>query len=248
LARALAEIGDSASAEQSAQAAVRNLQALVADRPPDSPQRRLAATSKSLADANIKLAGGFPQPALADATIARTGIESIEVQATDAGATRWKNQNLADSFSVGAQAAVQLGRYAQTETLARQWLAIAPQSVNTQTDPTPVESRARYILAQAIAMQGRNDEAQKVLQPALAWYEGEQKAGAKGTTFRHDFAYALYVDSLIAPAGAAGNKQRDADLEQAAKLIAGASAEAQQLVTMRRMSALIAKARSTTHT
>jgi tetratricopeptide (TPR) repeat protein len=248
LARALAEIGDSASAEQSARAAVRNLQALVADRPPDSPQRRLAATSKSLADANIKLAGGFPQPALADATIARTGIESIEVQATDAGATRWKNQNLADSFSVGAQAAVQLGRYAQTETLARQWLAIAPQSVNTQTDPKPVESRARYILAQAIAMQGRNDEAQKVLQPALAWYEGEQKAGAKGTTFRHDFAYALYVDSLIAPAGAAGNKQRDADLDQAAKLIAGASAEAQQLVTMRRMSALIAKARSTTHT
>src|SRR6185312_15828065 len=100
LARALAENGDSAGAEQSAQAAVRNLQALVADRPPDSPQRRLAATNKPLADAYIKLADGLPQPALADATSAQTAIESIEVPATDAGAMRWKNQNLADSFSV----------------------------------------------------------------------------------------------------------------------------------------------------
>lgn len=243
LARALAERGE-AGAEQSAQAAVRNLQALVADRPPDSPQRRLAVTNLPLAVGNIKLAEGSPQFALTEATAARANIEPIEVPVTDAGATRWKNQNLENSFNVAARAAVRLGRYAQAETSARQWLAVVPNSVETQTDPKPRESQARYILAQAIAMQGRAVEARDALQPALTYYAGEQKAGAQGTTFRHDYAYALYVDSLTAPAGAAGAKQRKADLDQAAKLIAGASAEAQRLTNMRYVSSLIAAARA----
>lgn len=246
LARALAESGE-AAAEQSARIAVQELQSLVADRPSDSPQRRLAATNLPLALGDIKLSEGALQPALAEATAARAAIEPIEVPTTDAGAIRWKNQNLADSLNVATRAAMQLGRYAQAETLARQWLAIIPNAAATQTDPKPRESRARFVLAQAIVMQGRHDEAQAVLQPAMAWYRQEQQAGATGTSFRHDYAYALYVDSLIAPAGAAGNKQRDADLDQAAKLLAGASPEAQRLNSMRHISGLVAKARTTTH-
>jgi hypothetical protein len=96
-------------------------------------------------------------------------------------------------------------------------------------------------------MQGRNDEAQKVLQPVIAWYRQEQQAGATGTSFRYDYAYALYVDSLIAPAGAAGSKQRETDLDQAARLLAGASPEAQRLESMRRVSGLVAKPRTATH-
>jgi len=246
LARALAETGD-AAAEQSARAAVRELQSLVADRPPDSPQSRLAATNLPLALGDIKLSQGALQPALAEATAARAAIEPIEVPATDAGATRWKNQNLADSLNVATQAAMQLGRYAQAETLARQWLAIIPNAAATQTDPKPRESRARFILAQAIAMQGRSDEAQKVLQPVLAWYDQQQKAGATGTTFRHDYAYALYVSAISQPGNANGRKLRDAALTEAAQQIAGASAEAQRLTSMRYVAGLIAKARSTTH-
>lgn len=244
LARAIAENGE-AGAEQSAQTAVRDLQSLMADRPPGSAQRRLAATNLPLALGYIKLAEGALQPALAEASAARAAIEPIKVPATDAGATRWKNQNLADSFNVATRAAMQLGHYAQAETLARQWLAIIPNATATQTDPKPLESRARFILAQAIAMQGRRDEARATLQPAMAWYRQEQQAGATGTSFRHDYAYALYVDSLIAPAGAAGSKQRDADLDQAASLLAGATPEAQRLSAMRHISGLIAKARTT---
>lgn len=242
LARVLAESGE-AGAELSAQASVRDLQAAVADRPPDSPQRRLAATNLPLAMADIKLAKGALQPALAEATTARAAIEPIETPATDTSVIRWKNQNLEVSFNVAARAAVQLGRYAQAEILAHQWLAAVPNSVLTQTNPKPLESRARYILAQAIAMQGRKDEAQKTLQPVLAYYAAELKAGAQGTTFRHDYAYALYVDSLIAPADTAGAKQRKDDLDQAAQLIAGASQEAQQLSPFRHLSGLVAAAR-----
>ncbi len=245
LARAIAETGEG-GAEQSAQAAVRDLQSLMADRPPESAQRRLAATNLPLALGDIKLSQGALQPALAEATAARAAIQPIDVPATDAGATRWKNQNLADSLNVATRASMQLGRYAQAETLARQWLAIIPNATATQADPKPRESRARYILAQAIAMQGRRDEAKATLQPAMTWYRQEQQAGATGTSFRHDYAYALYVDSLIAPAGAAGSKQRGADLDQAARLLAGASPEAQRLSAMRHISGLIAKARTTT--
>lgn len=246
LARALAENG-MAGAEQSAQAAVRGLQTLVADLPPDSPQRRLAETNLPLADADIKLAEGLLQPALAEATAARARIEPIAVPTTDANTTRWKANQLQISFNVAAQATLQLGRYAQAEAAARQWLAIAPNSVNSQTNPKSLVSRARCTLAEAIAMQGRNEEAQKVLQSAMAWYVQQQKAGATGTTFRHDYAYALYVSAISQPDDANGRKQRDAALAEAAAQIAGASAEAQKLADMRRVSDLIAKARSTTH-
>ncbi len=246
LARAIAENGE-AGAEQSAQTAVRDLQSLMADRPPGSPQRRLAATNLPLALGDIKLSQGALQPALAEATEARATIQPIEVPSTDAGATRWKNQNLADGLNVATRAAMRLGHYAQAEALARQWLAIIPNAAATQTDPKPRESRARFVLAQAIAMQGRNDEAQKVLQPALAWYDQQQKAGATGTTFRHDYAYALYVSAISQPGTANGRKLRDAALTEAAQQIAGASAEAQRLTSMRYVAGLIAKARSTTH-
>jgi len=202
--------------------------------------------NQRLMGGQLRLDEGAAQPALAEVTAARPMIQPIEVPATDAGPTRLKNHMLEISFNVAARAAVQLGRYAQAEPLARQWLAIIPNSV-AQTDPKPLESRATYILAETIAMQGRRDEARKTLQPALMWYDQQQKAGATGTTFRHDYAYALYVDSLIAPAGAAGSKQRDADLDQAAKLLAGASPEAQRLNSMRHISGLVAKARTTTH-
>ena len=102
----------------------------------------------------------------------------------------------------------------------------------------------RSVLADAVAMQGRDDEAQKTLQPALAYYREQQQAGAHGTTFRHDYAYALYVGAISQPDDAVGRKQRSADLDQAGKLIDGASKEAQQLADMRWVSSSIAAARA----
>ncbi|MGN6789291.1 MAG: nSTAND1 domain-containing NTPase [Rhodanobacteraceae bacterium] len=249
LAQGQAEAGDPAGAEKSLQSFVRNLQALGEDQPPDSPRRQLTgeAINRPLTDGELKLDEGTPQAALAEATTARGRIEAVKVPATDAGLNRTKNLVLRDSFSIAARAAVQLRRYPQAEAAARRWLALAPGSVNSQTDPKPLEFRATSVLAEAIAMQGRKAEALKTLQPALAYYAAEQKAGATGTTFRHDYAYALYVNAIAQSDDANGRKQRDGDLAQAEKQIAGASPEAQKLVDMRYVSGLIAKARSTTH-
>lgn len=63
------------------------------------------------------------------------------------------------------------------------------------------------------------------------------------STFRHDYALAVYVGALKQPATAACRKQRQADLAQAVKLIAGASAQAQHLSDMRYVSGLVAQAR-----
>jgi tetratricopeptide (TPR) repeat protein len=153
---------------------------------------------------------------------------------------------LSGNLGIAAQAAVRLGRYREAETLARRWLAIPPNPTS-EADPQITNSSARSVLAHALAMQGRGDQAQKALQPALAYYEGEQKAGAHGTTFRHDYAYALYVRAIASSADAAGQAQRKADLDQAAKLIAGTSAEAQKLSGMRQVSGLIASANAAPH-
>ncbi|MGH8378197.1 MAG: hypothetical protein ACRER7_04510, partial [Gammaproteobacteria bacterium] len=240
-----ASSGDSAGAEQSLQAYLRGLHTLAAGLPPHSPQRLLAgnATNQPLTIGHLELFEGAPQPALADATTALAKIEAVQVPATDANTTRTKNAMLEASLNVAAQAAVQLGRYSQAETSARQWLAVAPASVQ-QADPKPLESRARYILAQAIAMQGRNAEARNVLQPALDYYQQQFKAGASDTDFRHDYAYALYVSAIAAPKDAAGAKQRRVDLEEAAKLITGMSADARRLTTTRYVAGLIAHARA----
>ena len=240
-----ANSGDLAGAEQSSQACLRALQAYAGELPPHSPARRLfgqALTRRSLIG-HLKLDEGIPQSALTDATAALAAVQAIEVPATDFNTTHLKNRILAGGYSVAARASVQLGRYAQAEPLARQWLAIVPGAV-IQFDPEKDESQARTILAQAIAMQGRHAEARKVLQPALDYYGQQLKAGAKGTTFRHDYAYALYVSAISQQADADGREQRKADLAEASKQIAGASRQARDLTPMRYVADLIAHARA----
>ncbi|MHB8405599.1 MAG: nSTAND1 domain-containing NTPase [Gammaproteobacteria bacterium] len=237
--------GDTAGAEQSLQSFLRVEPQVAAGLPPRSPQRLLAgnAMNQPLTAGNLKLDEGAPQPALAEATVALARIEAVQVPATDANTLSRKNAMLEAGFSTAALASVRLGRYAQAETLARQWLAVAPVAV-VQRNPKPRESEARYILAQVIAMQGRTAEARNVLQPALDYYRQQFKTGASGTTFRHDYAYALYVSAIAQPESAAGRRQRRTGLAEALRLLAGASAEAQRLTPMRYLAGLIAAARA----
>ena len=93
------------------------------------------------------------------------------------------------------------------------------------------------VLAHAIALQGRNAEAQKLLQPALDYYREKQQAGAHATSFRYDFAYALYVGALSRAAVA---PERAKDLAEASRLIDGVSIEARQLTFMRELARWIA--------
>lgn len=235
--------GDWAGAERSSQAMLHALQAFAEQQPPRSPSRLFSghALNQLLTAAGLKLEQGDPQSALTDAMAALAKIEAIEVPATDFNGTRDKNEYLEPDYSLAARASIRLERYSQAETFARQWLAVVPDAVQ-QTDPQKHESEARTLLAQAIALQGRTVEARKVLQPALEYYRQQLKAGAKGTTFRHDYAYALYVSAISQPADADGRERRKADLAEASRQIAGASSQARGLTPMRYVAGLIAHA------
>jgi hypothetical protein len=246
LANLQAETGDAKAAAQSMRSSVHDTNEFVAQLGAGDPKRALLAAliDHNLAGGNLQLAEGAPQAALATATATLADAEKVKIPANDTIGVNIQVNILRDSLGIAARAATQLGQYAQAEQLARRWLQVPTNPISLR-DPRAASSPARAVLAHAIAMQGRGDEAREALQPALAYYEGEQKAGANGTTFRRDYAYALYVSAIAAPSDAAETSQRSAALTQAAGLIAGASKEAQQLADMRHVSGMIAAARTT---
>src|SRR6185437_16051990 len=94
--------GDSAGANQSLQAYLRNLDGFATGfLPPGSPERLLAAGAMNqlLTGGQLKLDEGAAESALTQVTAARAMIASIEVPAADVGATRLKNRNLEASLN-----------------------------------------------------------------------------------------------------------------------------------------------------
>jgi len=239
-----AQTGDSAGATQSLASFARDVGELLAPLAADDVRRKLLANPGGI-KAGLQLDEGQAQAALATAAATITGIDSVKVQAGGAGYILKRNM-LNGNLAIASTAAVRLGHYAQAEAFARRWLAV-PADPTSEADPQINSSRARVCLAHAIALQSRDHEAQEALQPALDFYRQEQQAGARGTTFRHDYAYALYVSAIASSADAAGQAQRKKALADAATLITGASAEAQRLADMRQVSSLIASANASPH-
>ena len=95
------------------------------------------------------------------------------------------------------------------------------------------------LLAQAVAGQGRRDEALKTLEPALAHYREAQTQGAAHLAFRQHFARALYVQALAEPDDSDGNTRRRDEVNQAARLLQGLPDEARQLHDSRELLAWI---------
>ncbi len=237
-----ADAGDAAGAAQSMKSFARDTAQFTAQLAAnDSRRELLAIADKPIVNANLQLLEGKPKIALASATAVVAHVEPIKVPADNTTGVNMRILMLRGNLGTAARAAIQLGDYAQTETLARRWAKVPPAPFDTD-DPRELSSTIAAVLADAVAMQGRHDEANNILQPALAYYREQQQAGAHGTQFRRDFAYALYVNAIAAPTDAAGQKQRRSDLDEAGKLIAGASAEAQKLADLRYVSGLIAAA------
>jgi hypothetical protein len=233
------QTGDATGADLSTKGLEHDVAEVVAQFAQNDPRYQLLTSPGDLMRSRLRLSAGDPQGALAaiPAYIAR--IDAIAVPASNAAATFMKRNILDGNLGVAAAAAIRTGHYAQAEGFARRKLAL-PIDRTTEGDPEVSHNEARVLLAHAIALQGRLDEAHSTLQPALDHYRQQQAAGARETYFRRAFAYALYVDAIAQPADAAGRKQRKADLDEAAKQIAGASAEAQKLADLRYVSGLIA--------
>ncbi|MHB8680147.1 MAG: hypothetical protein ACYC7G_10470, partial [Rudaea sp.] len=241
LARYQALTGDAAAAAQSLKGYEHDKSEYVAGFAAADPRRALLVQGGKSLSALLQLIAGHAQAALDDAIAASDAVSAVQYAQADVN-SKWMQQRLLDAnLRVAAAAAIRLGRAPQAEALARRWLAV-PQDPTNAGDPRSRQSAAQVVVAHALVLQGRLDEARSTLQPALAWYREQQQAGATETDFRHDFAYALYVSAIAAPADMAGQKQRRSDLDEAGKLIAGASVEAQKLVDMRYVTGLIAAA------
>ena len=242
LAYVQANAGDAAAAARSLESYLHDAGEFMADFKADDPKRGLITTAGHGMNGALQLFAGQPQAALATVTTAIAEVDGLKVSGDDKVAVNIQAVSLRSYLDNATRAALQLGRYAQAEALARRALK-QPRAPFDSSDARVNSSTFEAVLADAVAMQGRKDEANKILQPALAYYREQQQAGAHDTNFRRDFAYALYVSAITAPTDAAGQKQRRSDLDEAGKLIAGASAEAQKLADMRHVSGLIVAAR-----
>jgi tetratricopeptide (TPR) repeat protein len=243
LARMQAATADTIGAAQSLKGYARDATEFAAQFAVDDPRRRLLAEPAKILSGSLKLLEGDPQAALDITTSVLPGISAITVAPENINGTAMKDNFLRANLAAATTAAIRLGRNAQAEALGRRWLAVAPDA-RSEDDPLQQKSAARAALAHAVAVQGRGEEARKILQPALAYYRREQQAGAGETSFRHDLGYALYVDAIASPKDASGRTQRRADLKEAAMLLDGIAPEARQLAEMRRLSGLVASAAS----
>jgi len=236
------QIGQKDVSEQTLQAGLRAFGELTAQLNPGDPRRELYSHAEALWRSRSQLVDGAPQAALATADPALTAIRPITIAAGDGNGSRVKHIFLRGLLTVAATASLQLNHYAQAEALGRERLAVPADPVS-DADPLDETSSARTVIAHAIAMQGRGAEAQAMLAPALAHYRQDLAAGAHGTSFRREFAYALYVSTVAGDTDPASRAKREAALTEADRLIAGMSNEARQLPAVRDVARLIAAAR-----
>ncbi len=236
-----AQAGDFDASTQSVKGFVHDTGVLIAPLPANDPRRQLLANPAQQMNARLELFAGQTQAAFNDANAIVSRLDLVKT-APGSSAELMQQNFLSGVLFTASHAALRLGRYPQAEALARRWLALPPNP-KSEDDPRIKSSQAAAALGHALAAQARNDEAQATLQPALAFYSGEQHAGAAGTSFRQDFAYALYVSALTRDTDVDGHAKRAADLNAAVQLIDGSSTEAKQLASMRDLSGLITAAR-----
>jgi len=238
-----AQSGEKVEAEKALETFDRYRDEAMAQLAAEDPRRELSANSHQSLAARLDLVANEPQKALAGASTVVAAIDKVKIVSATGNAAIQRDNMLRGALTTASIAAIRLERYADAEPLARR-LAAVPNDPTGTDNPQEQASRAATLLAHAVAMQGRRDEARTILEPALAYYEGELKAGAHGTTFRRDYSYALYVSALDRAADADGRTKRSADLAEADRILAGASAEVRQLADVRVLAAWISAARA----
>jgi hypothetical protein len=244
IARLERQLGHGTASEQALQMAVRGYAESIAQFPENDPQREILALGEKLLRSRIELIDGQFQAALASSDKVIEQLGKIKIPDSERNANTARNNFLRNAYDIGSLSAIQLGSYAKAEALARQRLKIpADQRSSSDADPKIESSVANAVLAHAMAMQGRSAEAQALLAPVLEYYRKQQQLGAKGTSFRRDFAYALFVSALAQSTDAKGRARRSAGLAEADEQLNAISAEAQQLATVRRLAGWITAAR-----
>jgi hypothetical protein len=232
-----ASLGQNAAAEQTRQLWERGLEEGLARYAADDPRRLILANIGGRTLARLRLAQGQPQAALALARADLDRLKQLKLPADNAIVKRTLHNVQRADLSTASIAALRLGRGAEAEATIRQLQALPVDPMSGGDDPTETAVLLSRALAHAVVLQGRTEEARKLLEPALAYYRKQEQDGAKGTTFRRDFATALIVSALT---HATATPERTRALTEAKQMLDGASAEAQQLMEYRELNRWIA--------
>jgi hypothetical protein len=233
-----ARAGDMAAAEKSLRSYVHARDELIATFPAGDSRRAILASADQVIRSRLQYFHGDHAASLANATAAADAIGRVAVPEKNRGAVVLRDNLLRAALRTAAFSALQLGHGAQAESLARRWQAVNVDQ-NSNADPRDESSRAVAAIAHALIMQSKAADAQAALQPALDYYQAEQKRGAQETSFRTGYAYALYVSALATNDAVAKRRALDA----AAQLLDGASEEVKNLSDVRDLVGRIASAR-----
>jgi hypothetical protein len=239
-----ARLGRSAAATAAIAASEQAAEEFLATVPEAGPRRALLAQATPAWRARLQLLLGDNPASLNTANQVLAQLRAVEVPADDQLALRTRDNLVRFALITSATAAVQLGRYAEAEAASRERLALPP-NLDANADPQDETSRATVLLAHAMAAQGRGAEALELLGPVLDGYRAEQRAGAGGTSFQRDLAYALFVEAIAQPADATGRARRATALAAAQREFDALSSEVRQESDVRDLGAWIASARAT---
>jgi tetratricopeptide (TPR) repeat protein len=138
-----------------------------------------------------------------------------------------------EAVDQATRACLRMGQFAEAERTARALVALQLPACSF-SDRLSMDRPAdavwgQVLLAEAIARQGRREEALRSIEPALAHYRDMRGQGATHVVFRQRFARALYVHALAQPNSFVGDTTRRDSLDQAVRLLNDLSDEARQL-------------------
>ena len=225
--RSLAE-GLKATEEGSAQFAADNL------------RRTLGMLRAPAERALLALEGGDVEGAYDQSTAIVRRIDAMSAEIEAAGLTRMVDGGMHGLLETVSESATRLGRYSEAEAAVRRHDALPPGQAG---DLEMHEALRQVELARALEGQGKRAEARAALAPALALFRERTSSGAMGLSLRRSYAQALYVEAMLQDDDAAGRRVREQLLAEASAVLAGLSAEARELRSLRELSAEITAAR-----
>jgi tetratricopeptide (TPR) repeat protein len=243
IARSERQLGNAPASEQAFQKALRSNAESISLYGANHVLKALFSNGESAWRSRLFLIDGQWQAALNASNKVIEQVGKINIPKNERNSIFVRNNFLRNAYEISATSELLLGNYGQAEALARLRLNVPPDQQSARGDDPLIETAAaRVAVAHAIALQGRFAEAQTMLESALDYYQKELLAGAKSTSFRRDYAYALYVSALSRPSTVAGRQQRAKDLAAADKQLKSMTEEAQNLATMHRLATWIAAA------
>ena len=234
------EFGQTAAAERTFALGVQATEESASQFPGDSERHALAIIRPVAERARLSLAAGNYAVAFAQASGVVARLDEFASSA-DRYVVLWKDDLLHGALETVTTAGLRLGKFADAEAAARRHDTLEP---GNNEDPEMHSAMRQVEMAQALTGQGRHDEARAALEPALVLLRDRTNAGTMGLDLRQNWAEALYVHALAQEAEPTGRAARAKALTEASAVLAGLSAEARQLRSVRALSDDISAARA----